>query len=219
MRRRIAESYLRGEGIEIGALYAPLQTSAQVRYVDRMSVEELRTQYPELVDTALTPVNCIDDGERLASFADDSLDFIIANHMLEHCENPLGTMRVHLRRLRRGGILYYAIPDKRNSFDFDRPVTSFGHLIEDDRDGGEQSRFAHYMEWARLVNRIEAPADAQRNAAEAMRIRYSIHFHVWDPEAWREFLDRAGEYLGGSFDVLLLEQNDTEIISVLSRSN
>ena len=76
VRRRIADTYLHGDGIEIGALYAPLQTSASVRYVDRMSVEQLRVQYPELADTALTPVDRIDDGERLVSFADRSLDFI-----------------------------------------------------------------------------------------------------------------------------------------------
>jgi SAM-dependent methyltransferase len=159
VRRRIADTYLHGEGIEIGALYAPLQTSAKVRYVDRMPVEQLRVQYPELADTELTPVDCIDDGERLTTFANESLDFIIANHMLEHCENPLGTMRVHLERVRRGGILYYAVPDKRHSFDIDRPITTFEHLIDDDKDGGESSRVAHYMEWARLVNHIEAPAD------------------------------------------------------------
>jgi SAM-dependent methyltransferase len=218
VRRRIADTYLRGEGIEIGALYAPLQTSARVRYVDRMTVEQLRGQYPELSNTALTPVDRIDDGERLVSFPDESLDFIIANHMLEHCENPLGTIRVHLERLRRGGILYYAVPDKRNSFDIDRPITSFEHLVDDDKDGGEATRFGHYMEWARLVNHIEAPADAHRNAVEAMRIRYSIHFHVWDPSAWLEFLSQAARYLASPFEVLLFEQNDTEIICVLRRN-
>ena len=219
VRRRIADAYLRGVGIEIGALYAPLQTSANVRYVDRLPVEQLRAQYPELASTPLTPVDCIDDGERLTSFADESLDFIIANHMLEHCENPLGTMRAHLEKVRRGGVLYYAIPDKRHSFDIERPITSFEHLIDDDRDGGESSRFGHYMEYARLVNHFEAPADAEHNALEAMRIRYSIHFHVWDSDAWRNFLDKASRYLAGTFDVLLFEQNDTEVISVLRRSN
>lgn len=218
VRRRIADTYLHGDGIEIGALYAPLQTTARVRYVDRMSIEQLRVQYPELADTELTRVDRIDDGERLVSFADRSLDFIIANHMLEHCENPLGTMRVHLERVRRGGVLYYAVPDKRNSFDIDRPITSFDHLINDDKDGGESSRLAHYLEWARLVNHIEAPADAERNAAEAMRIQYSIHFHVWDPNAWLEFLSLANHYLDRSFEVLLFEQNDTEVICVLRRN-
>jgi hypothetical protein len=97
--------------------------------------------------------------------------------------------------------------------------STFEHLIDDDKDGGESSRVAHYMEWARLVNHIEAQADAERNAAEAMRIRYSIHFHVWDSKAWLEFLDRANHYLAGSFEVLLFEENDTEVVCVLRRNS
>ena len=216
-RRRVADLYLHGDGIEIGALYAPLETSANVRYVDRLPVDDLRKQYPELAGTALTPVDVIDDGERLLSFADQSLDFIIANHLLEHCENPLGTLRVHLAKVRRGGTLYYAIPDKRNSFDVDRPITTMEHLVIDDRDGGESSRFTHYMEWAQFVNRIADPIAAERNAIQAMRIRYSIHFHVWDEAAWREFLASASDYLNGAFDVLHFDRNDTEVITVLRR--
>jgi hypothetical protein len=60
-------------------------------------------------------------------------------------------------------------------------------------------------------------SDAQTKA-EAMRIQYSIHFHVWDPNAWLEFLSLANHYLDGSFDVLLFEQNDTEVICVLLRN-
>jgi hypothetical protein len=216
-RRRIAGAYLRGDGIEIGALYAPLETPARVRYVDRLTVDALRKQYPELAETALAPVDIVDDGERLLTFVDDSLDFIVANHMLEHCENPLGTLRAHLAKVRVGGMLYYAIPDKCNSFDIDRPITNFSHLLEDDRDGGESSRFWHYMEWEKLVNRIADPAVAERNARQTMKVRYSIHFHVWDEPALREFFSRATEYLGGAFEILHFERNDTELVSVLRR--
>jgi hypothetical protein len=34
----------------------------------------------------------VDDGTRLASFADGSLDFVIANHMLEHFEDPIAAL-------------------------------------------------------------------------------------------------------------------------------
>ena len=35
------------------------------------------------------PVGCIDDGERLGKIADASQDFVIANHFLEHCQDPI----------------------------------------------------------------------------------------------------------------------------------
>ena len=49
-RREFAERFLAGEGLEIGALHLPLRTPARahVRYVDRMSVEDLRAEYAEL---------------------------------------------------------------------------------------------------------------------------------------------------------------------------
>src|SRR5262249_41579641 len=91
-RAAIARTYLRGSGIEIGALHRPLRVPSHVavRYVDRLSTAELRRQYPMLADHELVPVSIIDDGEQLVSLADASQDFVIANHFLEHCEDPLG---------------------------------------------------------------------------------------------------------------------------------
>jgi SAM-dependent methyltransferase len=142
VRRKLAARFLVGDGIEIGALDSPLPVpaKARVRYVDRVSVAQLRAYYPELSDRQLTDPDSIEDGERLPTIAGGSLDFIIANHMLEHCENPLGTLRTHLDRIRTGGVLFYAIPDKRQCFDHSRPLTSFEHLLQDDADGGAQSR-------------------------------------------------------------------------------
>src|SRR6266513_2968136 len=140
-RKRIAARYLTGSGIEIGALDAPtpLPRGAIVRYVDVRAVAELRRQYPELDASSIVAVDVVDDGERLDKFDDASVDFLIANHMLEHCENPLGTMRSHLRKVRPGGMLLYAMPDMRMGFDRARTMTPFEHLVADDADGGASS--------------------------------------------------------------------------------
>ena len=55
----------------------------------------------------------------LSKFEKESLYFIEVNHMLEHCENPLGTINAHLQRLKVGGVCFHSIPDKRFSFDCD----------------------------------------------------------------------------------------------------
>jgi SAM-dependent methyltransferase len=132
-RRRIAKRYLSGEGIEIGALHNPLPVprSARVRYVDRLPVSELRAQYPELEQEPLVQVDILDDGERLAMIADSSIDFVIANHFLEHTQDPVGTLLNAFRVLRPEGILYLAVPDKRHTFDRDRAVTPLGHVLRD----------------------------------------------------------------------------------------
>jgi predicted SAM-dependent methyltransferase len=218
-RREVSEKYLSGEGVELGALHYPLWTSerANVRYVDRLDVSGLRQQYPELDEYVLVDVNIIDDGETLSSIEDGRLDFIIANHMLEHTENPLGTIRNHLRKVRDGGVLYYAVPDKRFSFDVDRPLTPFEHLIRDDREGTQVSRLDHFHEWGRLVNKITRQDELEDHVGKLLEMNYSIHFHVWDYDHFSSFLKRANHYLGHPFSVEYFGRNDTEVISVLRK--
>jgi SAM-dependent methyltransferase len=220
VRARIAEPYLRGSGIEIGALDVPTKVppGALVRYVDFRTPPELALQYPDLDARGFVPADVVDDGERLDKLADESIDFIIANQMLEHCENPLGTIRQHLKKLKPAGWLFYAVPDRRLSFDSKRPITPFEHLVADDADNGTRSRFGHYLEWSKLVNNLgddkEAEAQACANAAQS----YSIHFHVWDANAWFEFLVRARDYLGNAFDIQICEFTGTEIVCVLRKA-
>ena len=218
-RRELSSKYLAGQGIEIGALHHPLEVNEKVsvRYVDRLNSEELRLHYPELEGFSLVPVDIIDDGEKLSRIEDESLDFIIANHMLEHCENPLGTIRNHLRKIRSGGILYYAIPDQRYGFDLNRPLTSFIHLVQDDRRGPESSRQDHFREWSRLVRKKIAPQEVRAEAKRLMELNYSIHFHVWNVMTFNEFLLKAQAYLKRTFHVIHFEQNGTEIIAVLKK--
>ena len=115
IRRFLANEYLRGDGIEIGALNHPLQvpTTARVRYVDRKDTASLRAEYPELFAQRLVEVDLVDDAEKLHHIADQSLDFLIANHFLEHAPNPIAVLRRFIDVVKPGGALYVAIPDKR----------------------------------------------------------------------------------------------------------
>ncbi len=219
-RIELAARFLAGEGIEIGALHAPLPVpaAARVRYVDRLDAAGLRGHYPELAGLALTAVDILDDGETLDSIADGSLDFIIANHMLEHCENPLGAIRNHFRKIRAGGVLYYALPDMRFSFDNKRPLTPMAHFVADDRLGPAQSRDGHFEEWVRLVDGVTGEPAVREAAQRLKRIDYSIHFHVWDFDSFLYFVDLVREHNTGlEFDWSHIELNHNEIISVFTK--
>ncbi len=98
-----------------------------------------------------TYLDVIDDGEKLVTFENDSVDFVIANHFLEHTEDPIGTLKNFLRVLRPGGKIFMAIPDMRFTFDKNRARTPLAHLIRDHEQGGESSRREHYREWVTLV--------------------------------------------------------------------
>jgi SAM-dependent methyltransferase len=216
-RRMLASSYLWGDGLEIGALHnpLPLPPQARVTYVDRMDVIGLRKHYPELHNVSIVPVDIIDNGETLTSIADASQDFVIANHFLEHCQDPIGTLKTLLRVLKQDGTLYLAVPDKRFTFDVDRPLTTLGHLYSDHVHGPEGSRRQHYEEWVLLVNKPLDPVDAQRQLDHVLAIDYSIHFHVWDQSTWLEFLHAMQKDL--PFEVEVFIKSGHEMINILRK--
>jgi SAM-dependent methyltransferase len=218
-RTGLANKFLRGHGIEIGALQRKLTPPAgcTVRYVDRMSVTDLRAHYPELNDIPIQPPDIIDDGERLALFADHSLDFVIANHFLEHCEDPLRTMHNLLRVLRPQGILYLAIPDKRTTFDKMRPCTGWSVLKGAFSSGTRPDRDHLYLEWAQLVMQ-QSGQEAAQMAQKLADQRYSIHFNVWDLEALLDFLWRAQSELRLPFSPAAVVSSENETILILERA-
>jgi SAM-dependent methyltransferase len=220
LRAHIARRYIGGMGIEIGALGTPLDLppNAQAIYVDRCSLEDLRHEYPEMAHRELRSPDVIDDGEMLHRFDEGSLDFIIANHFLEHCENLLGTLAVHASKLRKGGRLFYAVPNRDFTFDRHRQVTPFEHLVQDYHEGPGKHRAAHYLEWATKVEGREGE-DAEARAAHLQQINYSIHYHAWDAKALFQTLALGTEFIKFPGFVAHFEQNLHEIICVLIRTD
>jgi SAM-dependent methyltransferase len=218
-RKVIARAYLRGRGLEIGALHNPLKVppAARVRYVDRLDDADLRREYPELRDKALVHVDIVDDGETLATVPDGSQDFVIANHFVEHCENPIGAVGNMLRVLKVGGLLYLAIPDKRHTFDRDRPVTSLEHLMRDYHEGPDWSRRGHYEEWVRLVDKIPDPAGRERQVATLLARRTAIHFHVWTQAEMVDLVAALRRLF--AFDVDLMFKRDNEVLFIVRKTD
>jgi SAM-dependent methyltransferase len=218
VRNRLSSQYLRGAGLEIGALHMPLSvpSRASVSYVDRYTVPQLREHYPELDTCDIVTPHIIDDGETLSTLAEQSVDFVIANHMIEHCQDPIGTIKSHLRVLRPGGVIYMAVPDCRFTFDRDRQITPLAHLRRDHIEGPGWSRREHYEQWARFVDQVPE-AEVARRAEELDDRDYSIHFHVWTPDAFLEMLCASQTEFGLHFQVNALERNDHEFIVILAR--
>jgi SAM-dependent methyltransferase len=182
-REDLARRYLAGDGIEIGAFAWRLRVppAARVRYVDHAAREELIRLYEtEFAQTATIPeTDVVDDAQTLAAFADGSLDFVVASHVLEHLEDPVAALRSMLRVLRPGGVAFLILPDARHTFDAARERTTIEHLLLDHREGPERSRRGHYEEWARVIE--STPADrvaARADEFAAQDARH--HFHVWE---------------------------------------
>ncbi|HKU73547.1 MAG TPA: methyltransferase domain-containing protein [Pyrinomonadaceae bacterium] len=180
-REQLAYIYIRGEGLELGALNNPLPVSshAHVKYVDFATAEAVAEQFP---GHAVKTPDIVDDAVTLNSVEDCSQDFVIACHILEHLEDPIGAIKTWFRVLKPGGVLFMSIPDRRFTFDFNRRVTPLAHLFADHEQGPAWSRAAHLKE---LENEYRSTYQVQDDEVLDLLMNWQregrghTHFHVW----------------------------------------
>jgi len=219
-RWRFSQAHISGHGLEIGALHSPfkLPRSAHATYVDRLPASELRHHYPELDCEALVDVDVVDDAQTLATIPTSSQDFVIACHILEHCEDPIGAVYSWLRVVRPGGVVLLAVPDKRFTFDNLRPTTPLDHVLQDHLEGPTLTREDHYLEWVRLVERVPEN-QAESRARQLRESRYSIHFHVWDRNALSQLLEYCVNGTTASAKLSKLSRNRSENLALLVKTD
>ena len=124
VRSELSYRYLRGSGVEIGAPQGPLELrpDAYIRYADRLTVADPSAQQPALDRFPHASPATLFDLASLAPISEGSVDFVIANRVLEHVPDPLAEIQDWLRVLRPGGYAYVAVSECENSLDRPRPV-------------------------------------------------------------------------------------------------
>ena len=192
-RKRQLLAMLNGRGLEIGALHLPVMAPhLDIQYVDRMSSDQLRQQYPELEQLPLVEPDIIDDGEHLTKIPDESQDFVIASHLIEHIPNPIQGLLNWQRVLKPQGRLYLAVPDRRFTFDRNRPLTDIAHLREDYENPSRERDYLAYEEFALQVScrefNLRSESEYRALAQELFDQHYSIHYHVWEDQSFMAFM-------------------------------
>lgn len=217
VRSELARKYLRGSGIEFGALNAPLDVpdGVKIAYADLQDndyyIELATRQYGHV-----TTPNIIADIEVMDGIADSSVDFVVANQVIEHVENPLRALRTISRVLRPGGIAFISLPDKRFSFDRKRAITPLAHFIKDYEQGPEWSRPEHYDDWVHLAEGFDGETRRER-AAGMLGRRANIHFHVWDFDAMAQFFAYAATVPEIGLAIVHSQQNRGEGVWILRK--
>lgn len=242
VRELVAQSYIRGNGIEVGAFASPLSvpTGVKVTYVDKSDVGAVTKPFSISgltledfgvdVGSIIKP-DIVDDGETLAKVGDYSQDFVIANHVLEHFEDPIKGFRNMLRVLRHGGILYLSLPEMRRSFDQTREQTSFEHILRDYEEGSSWSRDQAYAEFAKIFvtqgmdkGFFKKMSGAQREAFEDQQakalneVNFSIHFHAWAIDGMQDMFFRIKHLFKLAFETRLMLQNGDEVIFIFQKT-
>lgn len=128
--------WLRGQGIEVGAGNRPTPLFGQAAAVLDDRDEALvfggqadRTAFRGAIDGPDFSVG------RLACF-----DFLVASHVLEHCDSFIRALKNALDVLVPGGVMYLVLPDINFLHDKDFiPFHAFDHHIEDFMDPGRHA--------------------------------------------------------------------------------
>jgi predicted SAM-dependent methyltransferase len=215
-RSFLSYSFLKGEGLEIGALDRPLPVApgVKVRFVDRMVAADLVKEYAE-IRSSMVKVDIVSDGQTLRGIEDGRYDFVIANHVIEHMEDPTLAVKNYLRVLKSGGTIFMAVPDKRKTFDVRRPLTDIPHLLSDHDNGPASSRDQHYIEWASLV---EGNPNANARAKQLNADDYSIHFHTWDVFTFPAYLEAIRKKYSLPLDIRMIYPVGIEVIAILQKA-
>ncbi len=188
--REFAASGLVGAGMEIGAGASPFPTplTCKVTYGDVLDYGELikETYDGQDISDIVIPDLCT-DFDTFTGVLDESLDFVIGCHVIEHTRNPIGAIENAWQKLRKGGKLVLVIPDKERTFDCNRSTTSLDHLIEDYSNPDLGRDISHYQEFYKLA--FPTPDDQFADVvSEKFAEQYSIHFHVWNYTAFSKMI-------------------------------
>ena len=137
----------------------------------------------------------IKEASDLNGITDGSYDFVLSCHSLEHIANPLKALAEWRRVLKPKGTLVLVLPDKRYTFDVNRPYTKIGHLLDDLENGTDETDTTHYRESIELHD-LSRDTGVQTRQEHTARIQNNIvtrcvHHHVFSPEVIREMMESA----------------------------
>ena len=146
---RSRRPYLQGRGVEIGAFSQPndLPPDREIAFYDRYPAAKLREVYDRDSGRPLMEPDYVGDAETLDGLPDRTFDFVIANHVIEHLQDPILFLQSVAKKLAPGGRAMIAAPDKRYCMDRARSLTPFEHLVEDHERGPATTQRSHYLRY------------------------------------------------------------------------
>ena len=188
IRNDFGSCYIRNDGYEIGAQNSPLRgkNANNILYIDYLSKEESSQKYHIPVNECVD-VDIIADANALEIIPAHSASFIIANHVLEHCPNPIGALLGWLRILKIQGVLFLTLPNyKSNEFDFEKIPATIAHFVEDytKADNNEDISTEHILEHIQMIDGID-PDNVMAFEKRYKTITESnlhTHYHVFNQE-------------------------------------
>jgi SAM-dependent methyltransferase len=219
-RAVLSNQFIKGNGVELGAgdRPYPLPEGATCYYGDVRDKDGLATYFKN----DASPFDGNLDAQSMAGIQDESLDFAISAHVIEHLFDPIGALRSQLRAVKPQGTVIVVVPEMTMTFDRLRTPTPLPHLIRDSEDGGQATKLDAYREHVRYVhpalpeNLPPIPEeDMESEAQKIMAAGMDIHVHAWRKPDFAELIGYVCRSFGA--EVLATHSVANENIFVLRR--
>jgi SAM-dependent methyltransferase len=144
---QLANKYLKGlRGIEIGG------SAHNQFFLDTLNVNYTKettffSEKESSIAGQVLKVDIVAPGDNIP-IPDNSVDFVLSSHVLEHFWDPIKTLQEWMRVVRPGGFVFMIIPHKERTFDQERPRTSLQELIDRHKGVGvDPGTHEHFSVW------------------------------------------------------------------------
>jgi len=229
----LALTHLSGKGVEFGALHNPVKVDPQkatVIYADKLKRAEAIAAFPEIEDVAPhiveTDITVDLDRDSLSFIHEQQLDFVVANHVIEHLVNPIRFLKLLSDNLKTDGLVFLTVPNMRFTHDRNRKLTRYKTLLIKYYLGVKRlsnERIRDYLKYKLPVDDIH-PRTVEFFENNNLPLSYydgnkipmnpfsrhrlygyhrsrSIHVHVWDRNSFDFFLRRTIDLLKLDFSI------------------
>ncbi len=139
----------------------------------------------------------------LRSIKNNSYDFLLSSHSLEHTANPIKALKEWRRVIKSNGKLVLILPDKRYTFDLEREYTSFSHLLDDYNEDTSENDITHIEEILSKYDEIKGkvPIEEYKKLLSNNYINRCAHHHVFNQELIRNSLEFVGFNVESQYEV------------------
>lgn len=132
----LAHVNLAGHGLEIGPSHRPLvakRDGYDIAVADHLDQAGLIAKYSTHATIDVSGIEGVDfvlSGPQLTATIHDTFDYILASHLLEHTVCLITFLQECEALLKPGGVVAFALPDKRWCFDRYRERSPLGRVID-----------------------------------------------------------------------------------------
>lgn len=195
----------KGYCLEIGSQCNPFKYNSEmtVTYADKYTYQQIFDEiktHPELDPKKLVKHTIkINDICEMPSVKDNSFDYVMHSHVIEHTRNPIKAIQECIRITNK--YVYMLIPDMRFTFDKNRKLTELSHLIEDYKINTPEVEYKHYEE----AGLPFSDWVAQRN----------FHIHTFTEQSVKELLEYTSKKF--NFKILDIVREDIHIACLLEK--